>query len=723
VTNGISVDGLIGLTKALQARPNFKFTGTENAIRDIEERRKGGDMDTNDYQELSQEDLDEIMRIFDAEILGACEVVDNDPPDHAPITSEAGWYIINGFHVPSDPYESSYTERGDVVKCHCLNEKTNFCRSCEVYREDANFAWRPHVDSETAEISVVDDDRFWDPAFGDGGYDKGDVIDTFDHRAGNPECTCKECIDGALADIAADNAKEKGAAGNNTNTKTVVTKGNQNKKSTTYSSGSYSSHYGDWDGWGYGGKDRHAPGEFIEIMGYTFNVASMANTRKPTDFVPDFGLYFDWGWKPWWNNGHVSWPDMSLPDDWNTALEQIIEVVERVQAGQTVEMGCIGAHGRTGTALAAICVILGMKGEDAVDYVRKAHCKDAIETDEQEWWPEWVEYALGRTDTLRPKPAWGWGSYGVKSKSGHTRAEHYAMWQTGKECTLKDCDYWSMDKAAFGRGEVPGTTTTPASSSNKTVTDPGVKGPQVRVGNYMVPKPGFRESQHAEDARAGCKCDACRYLELGHGAFLRPASGFVNPFTTFTQPWHDKLWLIHDAQVEAKIERKKAVVSGNPVKIREAQAKVDALDNLSEVEKELKAAVLKAEDDKRKAVVEEHINVAQADGTIVKIHLVTGEIIDTVVSDNWKDRPPTKDGKQHGQREGEFVWLSNEGWVWEKLAPVPVDAPADNGLATYAPPKSKRDKKREKKRSKQERRAERQRLASEATHQSKSKSR
>lgn len=50
--------------------------------------------------------------------------------------------------------------------------------------------------------------------------------------------------------------------------------------------------------------------------------------------------------------------------------------------GQSVEVGCLGGHGRTGTALACLAVLAGL-GEDPVRWIRARYCQHAVETDEQ----------------------------------------------------------------------------------------------------------------------------------------------------------------------------------------------------------------------------------------------------------------------------------------------------------------------------------------------------
>lgn len=67
--------------------------------------------------------------------------------------------------------------------------------------------------------------------------------------------------------------------------------------------------------------------------------------------VPDYGLYLDPRWQPPWDHGHICWPDFGLPTDVDALTRTLRTVLERARSGQDVEMGCLGGHGRTGTAL------------------------------------------------------------------------------------------------------------------------------------------------------------------------------------------------------------------------------------------------------------------------------------------------------------------------------------------------------------------------------------
>ncbi len=97
---------------------------------------------------------------------------------------------------------------------------------------------------------------------------------------------------------------------------------------------------------------------------------------------PDFGLYLDDRWQPPWPHAHLDWPDFGVPD-LAPLIAALEDVRRRSRAGERVEVGCYGAHGRTGTALACLAILAGEPAADAVELVRAAYCELAVETDEQ----------------------------------------------------------------------------------------------------------------------------------------------------------------------------------------------------------------------------------------------------------------------------------------------------------------------------------------------------
>ena len=81
---------------------------------------------------------------------------------------------------------------------------------------------------------------------------------------------------------------------------------------------------------------------------------------------------------------YVRWPDFDAigQDRLNRLVNLIIRAMKR---GLTVEVGCIGAHGRTGSLIAAtIARVEGLGALDAIRETRSRYCVKAVETKAQE---------------------------------------------------------------------------------------------------------------------------------------------------------------------------------------------------------------------------------------------------------------------------------------------------------------------------------------------------
>jgi hypothetical protein len=102
------------------------------------------------------------------------------------------------------------------------------------------------------------------------------------------------------------------------------------------------------------------------------------------DPEPDYGLYLDSRWQPPWDHSHIEWPDFGVPESTAAVRESLTAVLGRARSGERVDVGCLGGHGRTGTALACLAVLSGHSAGEAVNWVRANYCPDAVETPEQE---------------------------------------------------------------------------------------------------------------------------------------------------------------------------------------------------------------------------------------------------------------------------------------------------------------------------------------------------
>jgi len=117
--------------------------------------------------------------------------------------------------------------------------------------------------------------------------------------------------------------------------------------------------------------------------------ASPLSARKEDSSDRDFGLYMDPAWAPTWDAEVIDWPDFSLPNNWETAANQIIASFERAKNGERLEVGCIGGLGRTGTVLACMAILSGVPADQAVEWVRANYATRAVEIPEQAKWVLW----------------------------------------------------------------------------------------------------------------------------------------------------------------------------------------------------------------------------------------------------------------------------------------------------------------------------------------------
>lgn len=90
----------------------------------------------------------------------------------------------------------------------------------------------------------------------------------------------------------------------------------------------------------------------------------LAGTRPPT---------------PPWEQRWIRWRDFWVPSRPAEATATLREAYGRA-AHARVEIGCGGGIGRTGTALAVLCVLDGLDPDDAVAWVRAHYHRRAVET-------------------------------------------------------------------------------------------------------------------------------------------------------------------------------------------------------------------------------------------------------------------------------------------------------------------------------------------------------
>jgi protein-tyrosine phosphatase len=132
--------------------------------------------------------------------------------------------------------------------------------------------------------------------------------------------------------------------------------------------------------------DRHRHRSLVVLPDGTSIMAVSFDADDPytRGRAPDYGLYLDHRWQPPWPHDHLDWPDFGIPASTAPVVVALGSVLDRARAGRRVEVGCLGGHGRTGTALACLAIMTGHPAHDSVDWVRTAYCASAVETPEQE---------------------------------------------------------------------------------------------------------------------------------------------------------------------------------------------------------------------------------------------------------------------------------------------------------------------------------------------------
>lgn len=223
-----------------------------------------------------------------------------------------------------------------------------------------------------------------------------------------------------------------------------------------------------WSGFGTGAKTktttyvtcRHKGRELLFPNGKKI-YGSSCHAKAPDDYVPDFGFYLD---SCWFGEAKqlgimVPWQDMGLPKIEREHVDAAVTLAcTMIDRGDTIEVGCIGGHGRTGTFLAIIALRNGVeKPVDAIEYVRKNYCQKAIESATQEWYVEaWhaIDNDLPIPEKPQPKPVGNYQSNGATHrKNGNVltvKKNDMSVWYC-PECNADvdddaDACYWCLAK-------------------------------------------------------------------------------------------------------------------------------------------------------------------------------------------------------------------------------------------------------------------------------------
>jgi hypothetical protein len=129
--------------------------------------------------------------------------------------------------------------------------------------------------------------------------------------------------------------------------------------------------------------DRWADGPGVLVLpdGRRVRGRGLRAGRPDTDAEPEFGLYLLGKPPPPvpWPSRWLRWPDFRVPADPADAHEAFVEAHAR-SATERVEVACGGGRGRTGTALACLCILAGNDPAEAVAFVREHYDRHAVET-------------------------------------------------------------------------------------------------------------------------------------------------------------------------------------------------------------------------------------------------------------------------------------------------------------------------------------------------------
>lgn len=114
---------------------------------------------------------------------------------------------------------------------------------------------------------------------------------------------------------------------------------------------------------------------------------------------------------------NLDWPDGGTPPVSPEFWFHLVEICKQNGYTKLVPY-CIGSHGRTGTALACLCIMtFKCTAKAAVDYVRKVHCEEAVESSSQ------VEYILKVEE-------WAYNNGVIKAMGTHEISGGRSLWKT-----------------------------------------------------------------------------------------------------------------------------------------------------------------------------------------------------------------------------------------------------------------------------------------------------
>ncbi|QXJ25705.1 hypothetical protein AGRA3207_007233 [Actinomadura graeca] len=132
-------------------------------------------------------------------------------------------------------------------------------------------------------------------------------------------------------------------------------------------------------------KDRHWRTRYrvgaYEVWGTSLD-SEERRRNAPHAEPADFGLYLDERWhgeEDARTSHFVYWPTLEAPVERALLIARIKEAAAALRDGATVEVACFGGHGRTGTVLCCLDVILrGTTAREALERIRREYCRYAV---------------------------------------------------------------------------------------------------------------------------------------------------------------------------------------------------------------------------------------------------------------------------------------------------------------------------------------------------------
>jgi hypothetical protein len=154
----------------------------------------------------------------------------------------------------------------------------------------------------------------------------------------------------------------------------------------------------------------------VAVGQYEIILSGVLQKNEKNRVIPGLGVYLDMAWRDgisgiWSNTCAVDpkfslypailvvWPDGGIVSD--VRLRYLVDMVlKALKDDKIVEIGCHGAHGRTGVLAACILGQLeDLNGPKAIATLRKRYCDNAIENYAQE---DFVCKILGGTMPVTP---------------------------------------------------------------------------------------------------------------------------------------------------------------------------------------------------------------------------------------------------------------------------------------------------------------------------------